>query len=296
MFRFGFASRSLVTSTAVAACLVGLAFPGAANAASFSFTVNTTTDSHDATPGNGLCADSSGLCSLRAAIEESNALPAGTTVTVTVPAGNYKLKLGALAVTHNTITINGVGPASTIVRQTGSGAVVSAALGANATLTQLKLAGGGSNGTSGSGLTNAGTTELTKVTVTGNAAVSGAGITNKAGATLTLTSSTVSNNLVTQPADSKAAGSGGGILNAGTLTLSSSAVTGNYACGRRLRTQRHRRRRRQWRWHREHRHAHRNRRQDHRQLCRCRRPRRKRGPGQRWQRRRDLLIGGGRSR
>jgi CSLREA domain-containing protein len=37
------------------------------------FTVNTTTDLHDALPGDGLCADSNGLCSLRAAIEEANA-------------------------------------------------------------------------------------------------------------------------------------------------------------------------------------------------------------------------------
>ncbi|HUK31438.1 MAG TPA: VCBS repeat-containing protein, partial [Candidatus Acidoferrum sp.] len=37
------------------------------------FIVNTTTDLHDAMPGDGICADSNGLCSIRAAIEEANA-------------------------------------------------------------------------------------------------------------------------------------------------------------------------------------------------------------------------------
>jgi CSLREA domain-containing protein len=229
MFRFGYARRSWVALAVGAVCLSGLALPGGADAASFSFTVNTTTDSHDASPGDGVCADSSGMCSLRAAIEESNALPAGTTVAVAVPTGAYKLARGALAVTHNRIAINGAAAANTIVRQRGSGAVVSVASGANLTLSQLALTGGGANGTSGCGLVNAGTTQLSKVRVTGNSAASGAGITNKAGATLTLTSSSVSNNIVTQPADSQRAGSGGGILNAGRLTLSSSTVIGNYA-------------------------------------------------------------------
>jgi CSLREA domain-containing protein len=221
--------RLSITFAAVAAWLLGLALPGPANAASFSFTVNTTADSHDAAPGNGACADSSGLCSLRAGLEEANALPARTTVTITVPAGTYKLTLGQLAVARNAITISGVGAAKTIVQQSRSGGVVAVASGAKATLHRLELRGRGSNGSSGCGLTNAGTTSLTNVRVARNSAASGAGITNQTGATLTLTSTTVSNNFVTQPADSQPAGSGGGILNAGSLTLLDSTVTGNYA-------------------------------------------------------------------
>ena len=38
------------------------------------FTVNNTLDTVDANPGNGVCADSLGQCTLRAAIMESNAL------------------------------------------------------------------------------------------------------------------------------------------------------------------------------------------------------------------------------
>ena len=53
------------------------------------FAVNTNIDSADANPGNGVCADSSARCSLRAAIEESNAR-AGMD-TVQVPANTYTL-------------------------------------------------------------------------------------------------------------------------------------------------------------------------------------------------------------
>ena len=51
--------------------VAGLAGPlGAAD-----FTVNTVVDSQDVAPGDGVCADSSGACSLRAAVMEANALP-----------------------------------------------------------------------------------------------------------------------------------------------------------------------------------------------------------------------------
>jgi CSLREA domain-containing protein len=39
------------------------------------FTVNSTADTVDANPGDGLCADSNGQCTLRAAIQESNQEP-----------------------------------------------------------------------------------------------------------------------------------------------------------------------------------------------------------------------------
>jgi CSLREA domain-containing protein len=44
------------------------------------FTVNTTEDTVDVNPGDGICADSSGNCSLRAAIMEANTLPAAAIV------------------------------------------------------------------------------------------------------------------------------------------------------------------------------------------------------------------------
>lgn len=61
----------------------------AAPAHAASFAVNTAADTPDTNPGDGICADEAGNCSLRAVIEETNALPGVDTVTV--PANNYLL-------------------------------------------------------------------------------------------------------------------------------------------------------------------------------------------------------------
>lgn len=53
------------------------------------FVVNSTEDLPDANPGNGVCAAAGGACTLRAAVEETNALPGSDTITV--PAGTYPL-------------------------------------------------------------------------------------------------------------------------------------------------------------------------------------------------------------
>ena len=50
-----------------------------------SFTVNTTTMNPDINPGNGICADSGGLCSLVAAMQEANAFAGEDSITI--PAG-----------------------------------------------------------------------------------------------------------------------------------------------------------------------------------------------------------------
>lgn len=92
----------------------------AANAATF--VVTTTADTLDATAGNGICADSGGNCSLRAAITESNAL-AGADI-ITLPAGTYTITIAEASDNANAngdfditsdITINGAGSGTTFV-------------------------------------------------------------------------------------------------------------------------------------------------------------------------------------
>src|SRR3954462_11125196 len=56
---------------AIAALAMAFA-PGVASADN-TWIVNSTADTSDATPNNGVCADGSGFCSLRAAVEESRA-------------------------------------------------------------------------------------------------------------------------------------------------------------------------------------------------------------------------------
>ena len=57
-----------------------------------SFTVNSETDARDANAGDGVCATSIGECTLRAAIEETNALPGADTIEL--PSGTYLIELG----------------------------------------------------------------------------------------------------------------------------------------------------------------------------------------------------------
>ncbi len=78
------------------------------------FTVNSTADGADASPGNGVCATAAGVCTLRAAVQEANALagadtinfslPTGSTITLTSAAG------GAISITSDLVIR---GPAGT---------------------------------------------------------------------------------------------------------------------------------------------------------------------------------------
>ncbi|MFK8138803.1 MAG: right-handed parallel beta-helix repeat-containing protein [Bdellovibrionales bacterium] len=64
------------------------------------FTIDTNSDSTDSNPGNGVCADSSGDCSLRAAIEESNATPSYPGK-IAVPPNTYVIGSTMLTITSN---------------------------------------------------------------------------------------------------------------------------------------------------------------------------------------------------
>jgi len=59
--------------------------------AATTFTVNTTVDAVDTNPGDGACSTGAGSCSLRAAIQEANALAGPDTINVT--AGVYSLSI-----------------------------------------------------------------------------------------------------------------------------------------------------------------------------------------------------------
>src|SRR4029077_11534225 len=61
-----------------------------ASAATATYTVNTTADTHNV--GGTSCRDSGGKCSLRAATEAADAQPAGSVITIRVPGGHYVLK------------------------------------------------------------------------------------------------------------------------------------------------------------------------------------------------------------
>jgi CSLREA domain-containing protein len=82
-------SRSLI----VVCLIVPLGFPRhvESQAAGVVFAVDSTVDAVDAVPGDGVCDDGSGACTLRAAVQESNALDGHDEVHV--PPGVYRLEL-----------------------------------------------------------------------------------------------------------------------------------------------------------------------------------------------------------
>jgi hypothetical protein len=90
------------------------------------FGVDSSEDAKDASPGDGVCATSAGVCTLRAAIQETNALPGEDAIEV--PAGNYVLTIpgsdedractGDLDISDDLILI-GAGPGETIIDAAG---------------------------------------------------------------------------------------------------------------------------------------------------------------------------------
>lgn len=71
----------------------GRALGGGPRVAPLTLTVDSTDDAADAAPGDGVCATASGVCTLRAAVQEANDLPGPQTI--------------ALAASHYTLTITG---------------------------------------------------------------------------------------------------------------------------------------------------------------------------------------------
>ncbi len=205
------------------ALLAGLGLsirPPAAAAATLTFQVTTTTDAPDASPGDGICADAAGQCSLRAAVQEADAQPSGSAITIVVPAGTFPLKLGVLSLTANTITVQGASGGMTIVDGRNASQVFTISPAASVTLGQLAIIHGSAS--LGGGIQNAGTLMLTNSTVASSVANNGGGIYNQQGGTLALAGTTVSQNV--------AGRDGGGIANnGGTVQLSLSTVSGNKA-------------------------------------------------------------------
>ena len=213
MHRVRRTTSALIAATAgifSALLVVGPTSPAGASA-TYTFTVTTKADSTDAHPGNGGCADSSGRCSLRAAIQEADAEPAGSTIDVTVPAGKYTLSLGPLSFTANTIDVTGAGSTATVVKQTKSSAhqLVNVAASATVTLSALELTKGAPVGKTGARSSTLARRLWIRSSSRRTSPPPGRPDHN-ARASLTLTDSTVTQNSILFPADNKQGGPAGG--------------------------------------------------------------------------------------
>lgn len=193
------------------------------------FTVDSTADTLDANPGNGVCADVSGLCTLRAAVQEANALGGSDSIvldtdtyTLTGLSGEDLALSGDLDILED-LTISGTGTANSIIDGGGVDRAFDIDIGVAVTLSDLTIRGGNVAVESGGAVRNAGTLSLDNTTISNNVSgVDGGAILNLD--TLTLIESTVSGN--------DASGNGGGIFNDnGSLTVTRSTVSGNDATG-----------------------------------------------------------------
>ena len=89
------------------------------------FVVDSTLDTADMAPGDGTAVDSQGHVTLRAAIQEANALPGADTITLpagtfflTSGSGDYDAVMGDLDLTEQ-VTIVGAGSDQTIIDGSG---------------------------------------------------------------------------------------------------------------------------------------------------------------------------------
>src|SRR5262249_49093284 len=93
--------------------VVMFAVPDFVSAKTFKVQFSATNDDEpDRSPGDGNCEDFRGVCTLRAAIEESNALPGRDQIDI--PAGHYLLTLGQLLISDS-VDLIGQDPSNTIV-------------------------------------------------------------------------------------------------------------------------------------------------------------------------------------
>lgn len=204
------------------------------------FNVNSPADVVDALPGDGICSTAvpnNNVCTLRAAVQEANALVGadtinllGITYTLSIPRGmtfDTTSANGDLNILDD-LTINGV-PGSTI---NGNGVVTGDRVfgvgpGKIVGMSGFTITGGRTFETEGAGINSTGSLTLDRMTLTNNSTSgsednSGGAIYSHdtVGASLTIIRSTISGNTGSY---------GGGISSRGPLTVRDSTISGNTA-------------------------------------------------------------------
>jgi uncharacterized repeat protein (TIGR01451 family) len=227
---------SLLTRMALVALVLAAAWAPPAHA--LVFTVDAEFDAADENPGDGVCSTAPQrpnprACTLRAAIQEANAL--GGAHTIVLPSGTYVLTLktgdffvdetsdasGSLKIYGN-VTLMGAGSLTTTIDANRLYRVLQVHGTASVSGVTIQHGNAVSEGIvgeiTGGAIANFGTLALGTSRIRENTADRGGGITNSGD--LTLTSVDVSHNT---------AGTAGGIDNDGYLTITNSGVTFNVA-------------------------------------------------------------------
>ena len=238
--------RVAVSLVLLLASMIGL-LSGSSIARAAELTVTSTADEVDAAPGDGVCATAGGECTLRAAIQQANALLGPDTISI--PAGTYVLSIagadesegasGDLDV-HEAVTIVGAGQRATIldgarldrVLDVGTGATDPIAVSIRDLRIQNGLAPDNSDG--GGLVVGRGDVLLAAVVFRHNEATSnGGGLATGTIGSLTIRYYLFLDNVAsnTQVLDNSASHAGGIRLNDASLTIESSTVARNTANG-----------------------------------------------------------------
>lgn len=230
----------LVTSVQVAQAAAStgiLILSKHADAAATLYTVTSTGDGDDINIGDGVCADANGDCTLRAAIQEANAILGDDTVDFDIPPTDpgfdgttYTIGLTKeLPDITDGLTIIGLGADELIIIRVASDPfrIFTVTTTGAVTFFGMTITGGDANVQEGGGIENAGsaTVSVTSCIVTANSASlgGGGGIANASTGIMNIAGTTISNNSTDTLV-------GGGIINvSGTLTINNCTVAGNSA-------------------------------------------------------------------
>lgn len=196
------------------------------------FVVDSVLDTVDANPGDGVAADSEGRVTLRAAIQEANALSGGDTITL--PAGTYSLtRLGAgeeAAATGDLdildgVTLTGAGSDVTIIDGLFQDRVFEIASGVPVEISEVRVAGGTTifSQEDGGAIRNLGKLTLSSVLMRNNAASGGGGAIASYGvdSELTIHNSLIETNQANGPLG------GGAIFNSSLTTITRTVLKDN---------------------------------------------------------------------
>lgn len=208
--------------------ILGTSFLPTRVQASTSFFVNGTRDEPDANPGDGVCRSTpSHVCTLRAAIQESNALGGG--FTIYVPTGTYTLKQGRLEVRQN-VTIAGAGASKTVIDGNALDRLFRIYSSSQVSISGLTMRDGKpTDGFGGGAIKNAGSLTMSNAVIRQNRSISGLGGPGNGGGIDSSGSVTLTNVAIT---NNQADGQGGGIENeGGTLILINVNIGANVAQG-----------------------------------------------------------------
>ncbi len=100
--------RSLIRVFLAWGIIFGAFAPSSMAQGDLVFVVNSAADSSDSAPGNGLCATTAGACTLRAAIQETNANPGHDIIEFAIGSGVQTINVGsALPAITSPVTIDG---------------------------------------------------------------------------------------------------------------------------------------------------------------------------------------------